>query len=261
MSSSPSLRLATGVTMWPSTLGTVVAVDAEEQFVALDVEEDAQPVLLGDRLPAPSEVAARWPRLAEALEAMWESGYLVTEITTRTLKCTISGENAAAALLRTIIGENIQVPASDEFPTEYLPIRVCTDLDSLNEAGRLHELPVILEGEAVAMGPWGPKTAAQPGVTDLIARRLAAHPAPELLEEFWRVAAQIPAHRAARPARATIAAAGAWLLRELTSGGNLLRGHQVLVAANLDISLHPVLRRPRPEDPHPARPDLPGSPA
>lgn len=255
---SPDLRLASGVTMWPSAVGTVIAVDAEEQFVSLDVEEEARSVLLGTRLPAPDEVAVRWPRLAEVLQGMWESGYLVAGSPTRTVECSVGGEGSTAALLRTLLGENIEVPATDEFSDQHVVIRVCTDLDSLIEAGRRHELPVIVEGEAIAIGPWGPESERQPGVADLIARRLAAHPAPDLLEELWSVAAQVPAHRAARPARATVAAAGAWLLHELTSGATVIRDYQAVVAADLSVSVHPVLRRPRPEDPHPARPDLQG---
>ncbi len=250
------LTLAAGVTMWPSALGPVIAVDASEQFAALDVEPEARPVLLGTPLPRPEEVRGRWPRLAEALEGMRESGYLTEETPARTMRCTVRGEDSAAALLRAVLGESIDVPAAAGFTGQDIVVRVCTGPGCLDQAGEQHDVPVLLEGAAIAMGPWGPDPRRHPGVADLVARRLAAHPAPELLEEFWQVAAQIPAHRAARPARATVAAAGAWLLRELSGGATVLRGHQVLVSADLSVSVHPVLRRPRPGDPHPARPEI-----
>ncbi|MGY5765356.1 hypothetical protein ACXET9_09145 [Brachybacterium sp. DNPG3] len=253
--------LAPGASLFTTRDGVLMAVDVDEQFAELDIEHGARPLLLdvraaGGALPEPARVAERWPRLAEALEGLRAEGYLVPRRRTRTVGCRVEGSSEAADVLRAALGPTLVVAATWPMAADELVLRVCHDLEEQRLALAGHDLPVLIEGASIAVGPFHPVPGKGPGLEDLRRRRLAAHPAPELLEELWRDAVSIPAHRGARPARSALLAAAAWILAELADGGTLLAGHQALVTPDLSVGLHPVLPYPRPEGPHPARPDL-----
>lgn len=264
-SAHPELELAPGVSMWRRDAESVILVDSEEQFAEIVIEADAVPRVLRGDFSATSA-----PRLHAAVAGMLAAGYLVPVAPRSTVGVVIVGDGRLAEVLRSVFGEHItRIGAGVTTPIEILASDAPDHRRLLAADARSpRPLPVFGEGSDVAIGPWRPTSGRpsrergpRPDYADLSARRLAAHPAPELLEEFWTVAAATNGPGAARPAASTIATAAGWLHRQLSGDAAVLGDHQVLIRADLSITAHPVLPVPGAADPHPARPAAPLPPS
>lgn len=238
-SSTLDEEFAEGVSLWAQDEETVIAVDHSEQFVALSVEPEAIGKLLAHDFDA-----SRLTRYQAALDGLREHDYIVTRTTPFQIRVGVEGDGTLAHAVRALMSDL----SSDETPAQQsdrVTIRVSdTPLTAAQADGQA--VPAFGEGACVALGPWHLPTDTTPDLpdfSDLVARRLSVHPAPELLNELWNFNKDRPSVRA-RPSITTCFAAAARLRWELDRGLPYLRTHQILVHPDLTVSTHRVLPVP-----------------
>ena len=267
---APQLTFAHGVSAWPTDEQTIIVVDSDEQFVALSIEEPAV-----QRFFAHDFNAQGFPRYQSALEGLRENGYLVPQAGPAAFRFTLTGEGVLADAVRLLLHPYLSAEQSADKNSFPLLVRDTALTPAEWNTCAPTTLPVFGEGASVVFGPWrseacqpaadddepglagaareGEDARDQPDFSDLVQRRLAAHPAPDMLTELWHREVDQPGILAT-PSLAVCHAAASRLRWELDNGLPFIRTHQIVVHPDLSVTTHRVLPMPDPNAWCPARP-------
>lgn len=260
----PELVFSPDVSVWQAEPGVLIVVNAAESFARLTLPVDDAERMLAGRF---GEFIS--PQAAEALSALRAEGYVVSaQVPAQSQIRIISATPEAStgplrsALERLLCSEG-PIPVWPGAPEEIVVLAAVrpnpADVEACGRELSCVPLPVSAEGSSIVVGPWPqpfstlPEApAGLPSSFDLRDRRLAAHPAPEMLSTLW-----FPPDgaRLAHPAEDTCLLAAAWLRTALHSTPDLLRHTETVVSAAGELSHHRVLPVPRADGAHPARPE------